>query len=176
MKKNTIIGSLVAALLITVSSQVSAGNDREPDLVIVGTVVAYDPMSSLHLLTSAPNAQLIVVRIDNIIEGHEESRYVKVVHRALYSTRNLPPEIFDGNRRWRFDFIKDCRCDGALSRSRSDAQEVTDEGVLLDSGIERTAGAEAEPLSMDAILPCYEIMLDALSSNLRPACFSLDGH
>ena len=136
---------LIVALLVVVSSVTLAdyGRRAKPELVIVGWVVAYDERASLANITSAPQLQILIVRIAKRLAGREESRYLKVVYEYMQNEAKLPSEVFDGKTQWRFALMKTTVQD---QRCRSPLQ-----------GLKRITGTGNEEVPSETSLPCYAL-------------------
>lgn len=144
MTVNRLTMRLIVVLSFVFASSIifaDHGGREKGEVLIVGSVVAYDERVSLANITSAPQLQILIVRIVKRLKGREESRYVKVVYEHMPNEGKLPSEVFDGKWQWRFELMKaavqDQRCKGPLQ------------------GLKRTTGAEGEQIPSDTSLPCY---------------------
>jgi hypothetical protein len=160
---------LVVVLLIVFASPIArAGGEScgKQDLVITGVVVGYDQLIQLANITSAPQVNVLVVRIEERIKGREESRYIKVIYEHLSGEATLPSEIFDGKNRWSFKLGRQTSCDSSLQALESASGKTEDGTEVSVPRLKRTPGAEAENIPADAMLPCYK---------LSPRDFKLSG-
>ena len=134
---------ITVLLLIYASSAIFANGrrQRKHELVVAGSVVGYDELIPLANITSAPQLQILIVRVGKRMKGREESRYIKVVYEHMQNEPKLPDEVFDGKRQWRFALMK------------PSAQDHSCKGPL--QGLKQTTGVDAEKIPGDASLPCY---------------------
>lgn len=143
MSREMTMPLIIVLLVVCASSAIFAagGRLRKEELVVTGRVVSYDQLVSLANITSAPQLQVLIVRVAKRVKGREESRYIKVVYKHMQNEAKLPSEVFDGKSHWRFRLMKaatqDHSCKGPLQ------------------GLKRTSGAETEDLPSDTSLPCY---------------------
>jgi hypothetical protein len=156
MRLLIIIVSMFAFIFSSLSEKAEAG--RKSRLVITGTVVGYDQLMPLTSITSAPQVAVLIVRVDKRISGREKSRYIKVVHRRLYGGEaELPSEIFDSKKRWRFKLSRQPSCDSSLQELESAKGKIEDGAEVSVPRLKRTSGAEVEDIPTDVVLPCYEL-------------------
>ena len=134
---------LIPLLTIFAGSELSRDRPQhgKHGLVITGTAIGYDELAPLANLTSAPQIDILIVRVAKRISGTEESKYIKVVYQHLHGQPDLPTDIVDSRRQWVF----------ALTKAPAD--DVTCKGPLKQ--VKHALGAEAEQLHDDASLPCY---------------------
>ncbi len=142
---------------------VLANERREKQLVIVGTVAGYDQFLSLVNLTSAPQVQLLIVRVEKRIKGREESRYIKVIYKYGTDEPSLPEEIFNGKSQWRFTLTRDHSCDCSVREMQSKQIEGEGGAEATLPRLKRTNATEEIP--NNANLPCYALR----PSDLKPA-------
>jgi len=141
-KKRTITAVVISLIALTFFVLYSSEAQRKkPGLILTGVVVGYDESLSLVNVTSAPQLQVLIVRIVRSLKGHEESRYIKVVYQYMHNDPTLPKEIVDGKTQWRFEL------------TRAAAQDQSCMGPL--QGLKQTPGADAEEIPNDSNLPCY---------------------
>ena len=138
--------SLALVLSLTLTTE---AHRKRQSLRISGTVVGYDELISLANITSAPNAEILIVRVDALVKGNERARYIKVVYKFMQKEARLPSEVFEGDHRWRMTLTKadggDQTCKGPIQR------------------LKRTPGGEAEQIPDDVTLPCYILRPSALT-------------
>lgn len=134
------------------------------DLIVLGRVVAYDQLSSLMDITTAPRLEVVIVRIDKRIQGREDSRYVQVRYRHLGDDTRLPSEVFDSKNRWRFVLVRDNSCDASFRVLQHTKVKPADETEISLPHFKPTVGAETEEIPLDQTLPCYLLRPGALKS------------
>ena len=135
---------LTVLLLITFQSETFLASDKshKNDQIEMGVkVVGYDELAPLMNLTSAPQIEVLIVRVMKLIKGKEQSDYIKVIYQHLHNQPDLPKEFFDSRHLWRFTLTRassdDLSCKGPLPRLRP------------------ATGAETEQLPGNTSLPCY---------------------
>lgn len=122
---------------------------------MIGAVVArVVSATSLAALTSVPNEQILVVRIQQV-EKERKPKYIKVIYQRWHNEPELPTELLNSKSLWNFVLIRNGVCDSTL-KSLLYIQGKTEgnaEGLLPKLSL--TSGAEAEVIPQDTILPCY---------------------
>src|ERR1044071_5529669 len=99
MTKTWKLAVLMIALFITNPTSLVHGKNKQSRLMIVGLVIAYEiSVTRLAQLTFVPNREVVIVRVDKLIKGREEARYLKIVYTAGTDQPSLSKEIFDGRK------------------------------------------------------------------------------
>src|SRR3954467_10803431 len=80
-------------------------------VILVGTVVAYNQLAALVMITDAPGQHELVLRADRALPGKEAGQYVKIVYKHWANEASLPEGLFDGRSKWRFSLKRDYTCD-----------------------------------------------------------------
>jgi hypothetical protein len=125
---------------------------KKQSLEAIGSVVAYDQLVPLTNITSAPQSQVLLVRIAKRLKGQEVGPYIKVVYKYGSDEASLPQEIFDGKSQWRFILKRDNGCDSSLGEMKA-TKPQTKEGEVTLPRLKFTSGTEG--LEDKASLPCY---------------------
>ena len=122
-------------------------------MVVIGTVIAYDQLVPLTNITSAPQSQLLLVRIERRIKGRETARYIKVVYKYGVDEASLPETVFDGKSRWRFILKRDRSCDSSVGQMKAAKHETKERDEVMLPHLKFTS--ETKGLEDNTNLPCY---------------------
>ena len=126
---------------------------------IDGTIIAYNQVLNLVLITSAPSSAAFIVR--TLATGHKPSRLIEI-HYTYWSSdkpnnAGLPDKLIDVTRLWRFKLTKTTSCEPLREGIP---------GVDVDTGREigerlpiwkLLPGADIEKLPFGETLPCYSL-------------------
>jgi hypothetical protein len=155
MTRNQLLSLIFVQMIAWLNPMVEFGSMRseKKSLVVVGTVIAYDPLQALTNITSAPQSQVLVVRIEKRIKGRESAGYLKVVYEYGGDQPSLPKGIFDGKSQWRFVLKRDGRCDSSLKEMKAAKPQSREEEKVTLPHLKFTD--EEERLPDDTTLPCY---------------------
>jgi len=148
---------LIILVIATVSLGVFGSSPKRE--TVVGTVIAYNQLSNLILITSAPSRAALIVRTRPT--AHKPSELIKV-HYTYWSSEKpnnggFPAELITGTRLWRFKLVSDAPCEPL-----QDAVPFTDVKTGKEVG-ERLPvwkllpGAENEKVPFGETLPCYSL-------------------
>jgi hypothetical protein len=154
MTRNHVLCLIVVLLIACINPTIGVSGLRreKQSLEIIGSVVAYDQLVPLTNITSAPQSQVLLVRIAKRIKGQEVGPYIKVVYKYGVGEPSLPQEIFDGKSQWRFILKRDGSCDSSLEEMKA-TKPQTKEGEVTLPRLKFTSGTEG--LGDEASLPCY---------------------
>lgn len=112
--------------------------DAEQEIKIVGRVIAYDDFINI---TGAPQLQTLIVKVSELLDGREQSPFLKVVYQTLHG-QSGPPKLLGSSRtQWLF----------TMKRATED-DEICNEPV---KGWIRTKPKTDQPLPDFEKLPCY---------------------
>lgn len=114
------------------------GQDTEQEIKIVGRVIAYDDFINI---TGAPQLQHLIVKVSKLLDGREQSTFLRVVYQALHGQSGLPKEVGSSQSQWLF----------TLKRATDD-DEVCKESV---KGWIRTKPKTDQAVPDFEKLPCY---------------------
>lgn len=156
MTKGWIQAALMTVVLIMRVDPVGLvhGTNKESMLTVVGPVVAYErSVTRLAQLTFVPNTEVLIVRVDKLIKGQEQSHYLKVVYRYGTDEPSLAKEIFDSRSQWRFRLKRDRNCDSSVGQMKSVKAQIREGEEVTLSGLKFIG--ETEGLADDTNLPCY---------------------
>lgn len=81
------------------------------ELRAIGRVVGFDRFASLTNITSAPQSQTIILKLDKILKGRQSRSYVVVVYDSWKGKPSLPEEMFNGKSKWKFYLTRKESCD-----------------------------------------------------------------
>ena len=154
MTRDHVLFLIVALVIACINPTTGVGSlrSKKQSLEAIGTVVAYDQLVSLTNITSAPQSQVLLVRIAKRIKGQKVGPYIKVVYKYGANEPSLPQEIFDGESQWRFILKRDNGCDSLLGEMKA-TKPQTKEGQVTLPRLKFTR--ETEGLRDEARLPCY---------------------
>lgn len=127
-----------------------------------GTIVGFDSLASSGNITYAPQSQLLIVRINKMISGREQSRYIIVIYEYFASEDRFLPDLISGRqKRWEFVLSRRTSCDNPLAKIRY-AKGFSLEGkeIFKVLRLEDNGGLDDVPDSK--ILPCYEVRTEGL--------------
>jgi len=165
MKKIMLIIAVVCTLTLTNDSSTSAGKDlKHYDLIVKGTVVASVVSSSNFVKFSGdmmPNDRILLVRIESITQGKQDSRYIWVTYRYYDPEPSLPDEIYDGNRQQCLSLTRAPQWDSSVKGMIPDIEERRGDGTM--PRLDPTKGAEHELIPLDTVFPCYLLSPKGLS-------------
>lgn len=156
MTKSWMESALIIVVLIVLADPVNPvrGTNKESMLTIVGPVIAYErSVTRLAQLTFVPNTEVLIVRVDKLLKGHEQAQYLKVVYRYGTDEPSLSKEVFDSRSQWRFTLKRDRNCDSSVGRMKSVKTQIKEGEEVILSGLQFTD--ETEELTDDTNLPCY---------------------
>src|SRR5690349_3038411 len=156
MTNNWLQAVLKPVLLLVLANPASVvhGGSKQPGLTIVGPVVAYErSVTQLAQLTFVPNREVVIVRVDKLVKGREQARYLKVVYNYGTDEPSLMKEILNSQKQWRFRLKRDQSCDSSIGQMKT-VEPATKEGALV-SGLKFIS--ETEVLPDETSLPCYEL-------------------
>ncbi len=116
---------LLLAASVGLSNNAAAQDRSKQRLDVICTVVAYDDFINI---AGAPQRKFLIVRVDEIIEGKEKSRYIKVLFTAIHGQKGLPDEMSSSKNKWIFSLAKakgtECRLSvNAWIRAESSEEE-----------------------------------------------------
>ena len=90
--------------------------DELDHIVIFGTVIAYNlSLLSVVKLTSVPNNDLILVRVNRSVSGQLKSRYAIVRYEYWNNEPRLPDGFHNAKAQWRLELKRDSLCDRSVS-------------------------------------------------------------
>jgi hypothetical protein len=155
MTRNHLLSLILVQLIAWLNPMMEFDSMRSENksLVVVGTVIAYDQLLPLINITSAPQSQVLLVRIEKRIKGRESAVYVKVVYEYGGDEPSLPKGIFDGKSQWRFLLKRDGRCDSSLREMKAGKPQSKEGEEVTLPHLKFTD--ETEVLADDTNLPCY---------------------
>jgi hypothetical protein len=155
MMHNQVVRIIFMLLTISTSSGAFITGKRQErhKVAITGRVLAYDQLSSLSNITSAPKLEVLIVGVET---GPEESRFIKVKYEYMASDKKLPIKVFDSKNKWRFALVRDNTCDGSL-RSLQETKPMAATEISLPH-FKSTNGAESEQIPLDLNIPCYVLL------------------
>jgi hypothetical protein len=137
--------------------------DRKVDLQAEGVVVGYDQLLPLINSPGVLQTQMLLVRVERVLKGHEKSRYIRVEYRYGSGQQPLATDMLERAKTMRLPLTRDSGCDGALKdviyikgeRENGEKVEPLQRIKFLDK--------EAEGLPRNTVVPCYALY----SSNLK---------
>src|SRR6266850_3055827 len=103
--------ALLVLLFVVFVNQSTLGSRAQNRRELVGSVVGYDQLLSLTNITSAPQLQVLIVRLRRQNRRGHGLRYVKVMYRYGQGKTALPNRLFDENAKWLFIVKRDRSCD-----------------------------------------------------------------
>jgi hypothetical protein len=115
---------------------------------VIGSVVVYDRVLPLANITSAPQLQIFIVQGHVETGRKEKPRHFRVVYRRFQTEPDLPVDVFDGHKKWRFNLTE------------APPGEEACKGPLHDP--RRTVGSESAEVPEAAGLPCYSLRPDGV--------------
>jgi hypothetical protein len=163
-RRSTLASVLCAAsLTFAITSGHAQRSDRigkdRPTLRIVGSIIGFDAYSHLINQPESVAYEILLVRVDRILAGKENAKYIRVQYTYGPGEPALPSQIFDGGRQWRLLLSRDANYDLPL-------RELLYNGARDERGkdlppilrLKRLPGAENEHLPpADTVIPCYAI-------------------
>jgi len=133
-------------------NEVCLAQNREK-LKATGEVIGFDRFASLTNITSAPQSQTIVVKLNKITKGKQSQPYVIVVYKSWKGEPLLPEKIFNGKSKWKFRLAREESCDSTLEDIVS--LKNTEENQNFE-GVSRFEWTSLKPDVADNVkLPCY---------------------
>ena len=139
---------------------------RHVDLRLDAIVVAYEKASPPRKFVGTARSQLLLLRVNRLIKGNEDSRYIAVrYHFGGYDQPLKGADLQKGTLR-RFSLTRDRDCDTALSDFIYIKQVTTtgeDAGRVLRL---KLLSKDVTALREDMIVPCYDLF--PAHSNHRP--------
>jgi hypothetical protein len=134
-------------------------------MTTIVTVIGYDRLAEAGNLTSAPQSQLLIARVDKILKGKEKAKYIKIIYEYFSSEEtHLKALLSDEKHQWKFVLSRNKRCDSTLKEAKyakgialDGAKEIMPVLLLKDVG-----GLEA--ISESTNLPCYSLKSDGIKS------------
>jgi hypothetical protein len=147
---------LVTVLILIVSCCALAKHEQKArrDLIVQGRVVAtYVTFVDLVRLTDLPNVETLIVRIERVIKGKQQSRFIKIRYQCWEGEPSLPDSILDSTKRLRFSLSRDHSCDSSLGKMKG-AKPATQKGAEVAFPYFKFT-SETEGLTDDTNLPCY---------------------
>jgi hypothetical protein len=130
---------------------------QKSKLKALGTVVAEERLFGHIYSDKAAKTKYFIVRLDRIIDGQEQSRYVLI--QRSWKLENYPAPIDNENEtQWEFSLEKKNGCSKSLRELQFAffADDNNKPNGLLPR-LRRKQGAEAERLPFNETLPCYRI-------------------
>ena len=143
-------------LVSTVPLAASISGAKQED--IIGTVVAYNHLNNLVVLTDVEMRVVLIVRIQS--KPHDKSRFILVAYKYLSDAKpdegGFPNALVQEVRPWRFKLVRDTSCDRAIQEftSLQDARTGKDTDTRLPIW-KLLPGAGTERLPFGETLPCY---------------------
>lgn len=149
-------------LCLFIDSRVAdASSPKGSDLKLVGTVVAVEELYG-HIYSSEKiNTSYLIVRVDRIIKGQENSRYILISYKWRLKDKLDP--FSKRATQWELNLTKTKGCPKMLRELQyvEFGLEGTTTGIM--PRFRRTWGVEFELLPFDIPLPCYESRYDKIS-------------
>jgi hypothetical protein len=153
--------SMRIVLIVLVTAAVAlTGFAKSPKReTIDGTIIAYNQVLNLVLITFAPNSAAFVVRTRPA--GHKPSRLIEI-HFTYWSSAkpnngDFSNELFDRARLWRFKLTKTSGCEplreGIPGVDVKTGKEIGEQLPIW----KLLRGAENEKLPFGEPLPCYSL-------------------
>lgn len=127
---------------------------------IVGTVVAYDHLNNLLMLTFVESRVVLIVRTQP--RTGEKPRFIQVAYSyygpAKPNEGGFPDTLVEKARQWQFTLARDTECDHPVQEftQLQDAQIGKDTDTRLPIW-RLLPGAENEKLPFGERLPCYSL-------------------
>ena len=138
-----------------------ASNPKDSDLELAGTIVAVENLFE-HIYSSEKiNTSYLIVRVDRIIKGQQDSHYILVSYNWRLKDKLDP--FSKHATQWRFNLTRRKDCAKTLRELQYvgfgfEGKETS--GIM--PRFRRTWGVEFEPLPFDVSLPCYESRYDKI--------------
>ncbi|HEX8286725.1 MAG TPA: hypothetical protein VF556_01940 [Pyrinomonadaceae bacterium] len=128
---------------------------KKKNIKIVGKVVGFDSLAALSNITYAPQSQLLILRIDNLLKGKEKARHIKIVYEYFSTEAAYLSELLsDKNQKWKLNIARDASCDSTLKESKySKSYSIDNKEELLINRLKDVDGLENIPENTK--LPCY---------------------
>jgi|SRR5918911_4717946 hypothetical protein len=160
MRKQRLVAIFLLALFIT-NSWVEVLGQKPRRLKISGTIVGFDFMSSLINLyepfDSPARRMILLVRVDKLNKGQEQSRYLLVHYKYWYYDEvRLSDAIRSGLEQWHVKLTREAKCDEKL-RDILYMNAQTENGTKLSPQprLIRTSGGKNDDFPLDTVVPCY---------------------
>jgi hypothetical protein len=160
MSKKKLIAIFLPALFV-MNSLVEVRAKNTERLELSGTIVGFDFLSSvinLYEPFDSPTHRLILlVRVDKLSKGQEQSRYLLVHYKYWYYEKiRLSEAIRSGVEQWRVKLTREAKCDAKL-RDILYTNVKTENGTKLSPQprLIRTSGGHDEDFPLDTTMPCY---------------------
>lgn len=116
MKKNTFLIILIFLYFISRVSVFAQERERIKIIKITGEIVAYDKLSSLISISSAPKIQTFILKVDKVIKGNEPENYIVVVHKTFDNENKLLEKILKGSNKVKLKLGREKSCDSSLEK------------------------------------------------------------
>src|ERR1700687_570276 len=105
---------LILSFLVSVSAGLlGATTPAQKQENIVGTVVAYDHLNNLMMLTFVESRVVLIVRTEP--RGSDKARFIQVAYNyygpAKPNEGGFPDPLVERARQWRFTLARDTNCD-----------------------------------------------------------------
>jgi hypothetical protein len=115
-------------------------------IMIKGRIVAWTMTFEKQTdIPTRPFEAFLLMSVEQLIEGRQEARYVRVHYKYSKTKPGLPTGDFPVNDQWKMLLMREPRCDGPLERPT---------GSLLPD-LHRAKGYESAKLPTEDNLPCY---------------------
>lgn len=124
-----------------------------------GTVVAFE-QSPWHIskLTSVEKSEVMIVRVNKVIKGKEQSKYIKVIYRYLSEKNALPEKVFSSDNEWNFALTRNSSCDNSIAKTYPKSQRndviAGDDSAMIYLV---PTGSHDKNILTEQILPCYSL-------------------
>lgn len=126
---------LISFVVLLFQPATSQEISKTEKIEVQGTVVAIDLLASSESLTAALQHEIVVVHVRKLLEGKEDSYYIKVVYQYYPKPSPLLDDLLKGgNHQWKFNLTRDPTCDNTVEElSLSKSYQIGSAGNLDES-------------------------------------------
>ena len=146
---------LLCPMVLQLVSPVKAGQKQQ----ITGRVIAKDAYVGLAHLSSATNVELLIVKVDRVVQG--TPRFVKVRYEDYADQRPLPAQLLEGKSHWTFLLTRNKGCDQVVSKglfvNPSNSGTPPKAGTFI---LAEDAGHDVPPIK--TMIPCFILRPDGV--------------
>lgn len=124
-------------------------------LTVEARIIGYDQILPFGLITTAPKSQILILNVERLVAGKEQSPYLVVVYRFGLAESALPDKVLEGNETWKFTLntnVLDKSCDDVQLNDSTAVPETEKNEINLPRW---KFISEASRPPLNARLPCY---------------------
>jgi hypothetical protein len=157
MKKYAFI---IISIFLCSNIGITVFSQEKKRVKVEGEIVAYDKLSPLISITSAPKIQTFILKVDKVIKGDESESYIIVVHKTFDNENKVLKKVLNGNNKVKLKINREKSCDSSLENLQNVKLEGKPQSQEDLSRVEWINNKATKP---DSKMPCYLLNDDGIT-------------